>query len=158
MPRRVLAFDPGYERLGVAVLEKKNGKEELIYSDCFRTKGTLPFPERLKLIGEAVGELILKWKPQAIALEQIFFEKNAKTAMQVAEVRGVLTYLAALHEIEVLQYAPAAVKMALTGYGKSDKAAVGAMVVRLVSVPPGKRLDDEVDAIAVGITCLASWR
>ncbi|MBX4192162.1 crossover junction endodeoxyribonuclease RuvC [Candidatus Parcubacteria bacterium] len=153
---KVLAFDPGFERLGVAILEKKNGKEELLFSDCIRTSPKLSFPERLKELGKVAESLMQNWEPTAVALEQIFFEKNAKTAMQVAEVRGVLTYLAALHEIPVLQYAPAAVKVAITGYGKSDKAAVTMMVTRLVQVPAGKRLDDEMDAIAVGITCLAS--
>ncbi len=155
---KVLAFDPGYERLGVAVLEKKGGKEHLLFSDCVRTSAKLSFPDRLKALGDVAEKLMLKWQPKAVALEQIFFEKNAKTAMQIAEVRGMLTYLAAVNKIPVMQYAPAAVKVAITGYGKSDKAAVGLMVARLVSIPDKKRLDDEVDAIAVGITCLASCR
>lgn len=155
---RVLAFDPGYERLGVAVLDKERGKEKLIYSDCIRTSAKHTFPERLLKLGETAELLMKKWKPDAVALEQVFFEKNAKTAMQVAEVRGTLTYLAALHQIPVMQYAPAAVKIAITGYGRSDKAAVGLMVQRLVRISSKTRLDDEMDAIAVGITCLASWR
>lgn len=155
---RVLAFDPGYERLGVAVLEKEHGKEKLIYSDCIRTKASLTFPERLEEIGSSAEALIARWAPDAVALEQVFFEKNAKTAMQIAEVRGVLTFISAIHKVPVLEYAPAAVKVAITGYGKSDKAAVSLMVAKLVSLQDKKRLDDEVDAIAVGITCLASWR
>jgi crossover junction endodeoxyribonuclease RuvC len=156
--QRVLAFDPGYERLGVAVLEKQKGKEVLLHSECVRTAATLPFAERLGVLGEAAEALIKQWKPTAVALEQVFFEKNAKTAMQVAEVRGALAYIAARKRLKVHQYAPAAVKVAITGYGKSDKAAVAAMVVRLVRLPERKRLDDEIDAIAVGITCLASIR
>lgn len=156
--KRVLAFDPGYERLGVAVLEKQNGKEILLYSSCVRTKAKVPFPERLRKIGEEVEDLIRTWEPDAVALEQIFFEKNTKTAMQVAEVRGVLTYIAAQKGIPTHQFAPGAVKIATTGYGKSDKASIGRMVARLVRLPAGKRLDDEMDAIAVGITCLASLR
>ena len=155
---RILAFDPGYERLGVAVLEKQNGKEVLLHSECVRTSAKLSFPERLKELGAAAEQLIEEWAPAAVALEQVFFEKNAKTAMQVAEVRGALTYIVAKHGIEVLQYAPAAVKVAVTGYGKSDKAAVALMVGKLVSLPVRKRLDDELDAIAVGLTCLASHR
>jgi crossover junction endodeoxyribonuclease RuvC len=153
---RILAFDPGYERLGVAVLERQRGKETLLYSGCVRTSQKIPFPERLHELGQAVEALLQEWAPAAVALEQVFFEKNAKTAMQIAEVRGVLTYLAAKHGVEVLQYAPAAVKVAITGYGKSDKAAVAFMVSKLVRLPTRARLDDEVDAIAVGLTCLAS--
>lgn len=155
---RVLAFDPGYERLGVAVVEKQNGKDTVLYSDCIRTKATLSFPERLAELGKATEALIDQWQPQGVALEEVFFEKNAKTAMQVAEVRGVLTYIAASRGVVLHQYTPAEVKIAVTGYGKSDKKAVGTMVPKLVRLPERKRLDDELDAIAVGITCLASVR
>lgn len=155
---RILAFDPGYERLGVAVLEKQNAKEQLLHSDCIRTKATLTFPERLAELGKAAEALVAHWAPNGIALEEVFFEKNAKTAMQVAEVRGVLTYIAASRRLPLYQYTPAEVKIATTGYGASDKKAVAAMVPRLVKLPEKKRLDDELDAIAVGITCLASIR
>lgn len=155
---RILAFDPGYERLGAAVLEKQNGKEKLLYSDCIRTKATLTFPERLAELGAAAEALIAKWQPQGVALEEVFFEKNQKTAMQVAEVRGMLTYITASCGLPLHQYTPAEVKIATTGYGASDKKAVAAMVPRLVALPQKKRLDDELDAIAVGITCLASVR
>lgn len=155
---RILAFDPGYERLGVAVVEKEKGKEVLLYSDCVRTSATLSFPERLGVLGAAVEALITKWQPTAVALEDIYFAKNAKTAMQVAEVRGMLSYLAISHHLALFQYTPLQVKVAMTGYGQSDKAAVTMMVQRLVAVPSGKKLDDEMDAIAVGLTCLAYER
>lgn len=155
---RILAFDPGYERLGVAVLEKQNGKDTLVFSDCIRTKAALTFPERLAELGSAAEALIKEWAPNGVALEEVFFEKNAKTAMQVAEVRGVLTYIAASRGLRIYQYTPGEVKIAVTGYGKSDKKAVAAMVSKLVRLPERKRLDDELDAIAVGITCLASVR
>jgi crossover junction endodeoxyribonuclease RuvC len=155
---RVLAFDPGFERLGVAVVEKQNGKEVLLLSDCIRTKATLTFPERLAELGIATEELIKRWQPNCVAVENVFFEKNAKTAMDVAAVRGMLLYIAAAAGLAVHEYTPLQVKVAITGYGKSDKAAIAAMVPRLVLLAPGKRLDDEMDAIAVGLTCLASVR
>lgn len=158
---RVLAFDPGYERLGVAVVEKNSpprSGDTLLHSECIRTSATLSFPERLAKLGSAAEELIKKWQPDAVALEEVFFEKNAKTAMQVAEVRGVLCYVAQVSGAEVHQYTPLEVKVAVTGYGKSDKRAVALMVGRLVSVPQKKMLDDELDAIAVGLTCLAHRR
>lgn len=161
-PARVLAFDPGFERLGVAVVTKENGKEKLLYSDCVRTEATLPFSERLHILGTAAEAAIEKWQPSAVALEHIFFEKNAKTAIGVAEVKGVLSYIAATHNLPVFEYTPLAVKVAITGYGKSDKKAVAQMVLRLLRIlalPKGKKtLDDELDAIAVGLTCLASVR
>ena len=155
---RCLAFDPGFERLGVAVLEKSGGKEELLYSDCVRTSATLSYSERLGVLGEAVEALIALWKPEMVATEQLFFEKNAKTAMGVAGVRGMLAYLAATHKLPLFEYTPLEVKVAVTGFGRSDKAAVGLMVKKLVDIPPKKRLDDELDAIAVGLTCLARER
>ena len=155
---RVLSFDPGFERLGAAVVEKKAGREVLVHSECIRTPATHPFPERLRILGEAAEALMKKWEPDAVAIEELYFEKNAKTAMKVAAVSGMLTYLAASKGLPLYEYTPLEVKVATTGYGKSDKAAVAAMVARLVRLPAGKRLDDEMDAIAVGITCLASVR
>lgn len=155
---RVLAFDPGFERLGAAVLERENGKEVLLHSECLRTSAALPFSERLCLLGSAAETLIEKFAPKSVALEKVFFEKNAKTAMQIAEVRGMLAYIAASRGLPVLEYTPLQVKSAVTGYGKSDKRAVSLMVERLVVLPKRKRLDDELDAIAIGITSLVSLR
>ncbi len=157
---RVLAFDPGFERLGVAIIEKSSNKETLLYSDCVRTKATLSFAERLGELGAAVERLIDEWQPQAVALENLYFENNAKTAMNVAAVRGTLMYIAASHGLAVHEYTPLQVKVAITGYGKSDKSAVAHMVSKLIVLPKvsTKRLDDELDAIAVGLTCLASVR
>ena len=155
---RILAFDPGYERLGVAVVEKIKGKEKLLHSACVRTSAILSFDKRLAELGAAAEALIKKWEPDAIALEEVFFKGNAKTAMQVAEVRGMLAYIAASKGLAVHHYTPSEVKVAVTGHGASDKRAVALMVGKLVALPAGKRLDDELDAIAVGITCLASVR
>ncbi len=155
---KVLAFDPGFERLGVAVVVKENGKEILLHSECIRTSHTLTFPERLYELGVATEALIKTWIPDAIAIEEVFFASNAKTVMKVSEVCGMLSYLALKHELQLFKYTPLQVKVATTGYGKSDKAAVSMMISRLVSLPIRKRLDDELDAIAVGLTCLASLR
>lgn len=155
---RVLAFDPGFERLGIAVVEKQNGKEVLLHSECVRTSASLPFAQRLAELGIAVEATIELWQPGCIAIENVFFEKNAKTAMDVAAVRGMLLYIAASHSLPSHEFTPLQVKVAITGYGKSDKAAIAMMVPRLVTIPPKKRLDDEMDAIAVGLTCLASTR
>ncbi len=134
------------------------GKEVLVHSECVRTDAKLEFNERLQIIGTAAEALIKKHKPDVMALEEIFFGKNAKTGVQIAEVRGMLTYIGMSHGLKVHGYTPLEVKIAITGYGKSDKAAVALMVPKLVSLPARKRLDDEVDAIAVGLTCLASVR
>ncbi len=155
---RVLAFDPGYERLGAAVVEKINGHEKLLHSECVRTKKGDAFQQRLSELGQRAEALIKEWQPDLIALEEVFFEKNAKTAMQIAEVRGALMYIAAQKNLTVQHYTPGEVKIAVTGYGRGTKKDIALMVPKLLALPSRKRLDDELDAIAVGITCLASVR
>src|SRR3989344_9268568 len=109
---RVLAIDPGYGRCGVAVVEKGNGGETLLYSDCIETSSSLAFPERLAVVAEECGRLVEKYTPDAVALEKLYFAKNQKTAMRVAEVRGALIGLAARHGIPVFEYTPGEVKSA----------------------------------------------
>jgi len=155
-PNRVLAFDPGYERLGVAVVEREGSRETLIHSDCIRTPASLPFEDRLLMVGDAAEALIKEYAPSTVALEEIYFQKNEKTATKIAEVRGLLTYIARKAGLPVRHFTPQEVKIAVTGYGKSDKSAVTMMVAKLVSLPAKKRLDDEMDAIAIGLTCLAT--
>lgn len=154
---RVLSIDPGYGRCGVAVLEKAQGKELLIYSDCIETSDTAPFPMRLATIADEVARLVQKYTPDTIALESLFVTKNQKTAMHVAEVRGALIYIAESAHTPVVEYTPMQVKSAL-GYGKAGKQDVIRMVHMLVKVDKEVRHDDEYDAIAVGITHLAYSR
>jgi crossover junction endodeoxyribonuclease RuvC len=152
---RIIAIDPGYDRLGVAVLEGDGTSPVIVFSACVTTNKNLAFPERLAALGEDFAKLLNVYTPEALAVETLFFNKNAKTAIEVAEARGVLLYLAATKCLPVHEYSPQAIKLAVTGYGKSDKTAVTAMVKRLAAGVPETALDDEYDAIAIGITCLA---
>jgi crossover junction endodeoxyribonuclease RuvC len=155
----ILAIDPGYERLGVAILEKqKAGKEILLYSDCFITPKNVAHSERLKMVGNEINRLIEKYSPDALALETLFFSKNQKTALQVAETRGVILFCGALHSVTIKEYHPADIKIAVTGYGKSDKEHVTAMIPKLIAIDKKIRYDDEYDAIAVGLTYFATER
>lgn len=158
IPQRVLAFDPGYERLGIAVLMRDGTREKLIYSTCARTPKELPLADRIGLLASEVAAVITKEQPDAMAFEKIFFNQSTSTALGVAEVRGMLETLASQYTLPVFQYSPQEVKLAVTGYGKSDKRAMAQMVTRLIQLPQRKILDDEIDAIAVGITCLSSTR
>lgn len=158
MSMRVLAVDPGYDRLGVAVLERQNGKDILLYSDCIETDRTAAFSERLLVLGNAFAELLTKYEPDALGIETLFFNTNQKTAIGVAEARGAIIFLAKRHGCSVHEFGPQEIKVAVTGYGKSDKHAVIDMVKRLVQDAPDDAIDDEYDAIAVGITCLAHNR
>lgn len=152
---KVLAIDPGYDRLGVAILDNKTGTDTLLYSSCVTTTKDTTFAKRLHAVGAAVHQLIHDHKPDAVALEELFFSKNVKTALSVAEARGVILYEASLADLPIYEFSPSTVKLATTGYGSSDKAAVIMMVKRLVMNTPETALDDEYDAIAVGVTCLA---
>jgi crossover junction endodeoxyribonuclease RuvC len=155
---RVLAFDPGYDRLGVAVIERKNNKEHLVYSECVGTNRNDTMAERLQHIGNRVDELLREYTPTTVALETLFFNKNQKTGIAVAEVRGIILYLALRSGCHIMEFNPQEIKVAVTGYGKSDKEAVIMMVKRLIARVPTDAMDDEYDAIAVGITALAHMR
>lgn len=158
-PVRILSIDPGYERLGLAVLEKVGtGKEVLVYSDCFKTSAKLPFVERLDAIGAEMERLISEYSPHALAIEKLFFNTNQKTAMQVSEVRGALLYIALSRHLVVYEYTPLEIKVAVTGDGKSDKKRMMWMVPKLIAINKEIKHDDEYDAIAVGLTCFASER
>ena len=155
---KVLAVDPGYDRLGVAVIEKQDGKEVLLYSSCIETDKQDDLCDRLFVVGNEFQKLLDEYKPNAVGIETLFFNKNVKTAIGVAQARGIIMYLAKKAKCSVYEYGPQEIKIAVTGYGKSDKNAVIDMVKRLVVNVPEKALDDEYDAIAVGITTLAHYR
>lgn len=154
---RILSIDPGYERVGTAVIEKNSGKKEkLIYSDCLRTKKNTDFNERLCAIGNRSKEILETYKPDVLAIERLYFNTNQKTALSVAETRGVIVYLAKQQGLTVYEYTPSQVKIAVSGYGKSTKAQIAKMVPKLIGVDRENLLDDEYDAIAIGLTCIAS--
>lgn len=161
MTMRILGIDPGVERVGIAVIEKTTGltaqagKEILLYSDCFKTSSKLSQPERLVLIGEEIARLIAQWQPEMLGIEKLFFENNQKTAMVVAEARGVIIYEGRKVGLKINEYTPLEIKVAVTGYGKATKEQVEKMVEKLIILPQKKRIDDELDAIAVALTASA---
>lgn len=161
---RIISIDPGYERVGIAVVEKNNSqnpktsgsnKEKLIYSDCFKTSAKLLLTERLFLIGQEIDKIIKKYEPDAMAIETLFFTSNQKTVMGVSEARGVIMYQALLNKIPVFEYTPLQIKIAITGYGRGDKKQIIAMLNHLIKMEKEIKYDDEYDAIAVGLTHLA---
>lgn len=156
---RVIAVDPGYERVGIAVVEKKEGgKEILLYSECFQTDKKIPFNKRLFMIGDRIRILIKEYNPSMMAIEELFFAKNTKTALKVSEARGVITFQASDAELGVYEYTPNQIKVAVTGYGNASKNDVYTMTSRLIDIPSTKKYDDEIDAIAVGLTFFATYK
>ncbi len=152
---RILGIDPGVERIGIAVIEKTGPKETYVFSECFKTSAQLPHAERLAAIGTEIARVVAEHAPVALAIEKLYFEKNVTTAMGVAEARGVALYECAKAGMRIHEYTPMQIKVAVTGYGKSDKAAIMQMVPRLIKLPERNMIDDEVDAIAIALTCFA---
>ena len=153
----MVSVDPGYDRIGVAVMELVDDKESLVYSTCIETNKNTVLSERLTYLGQEFEKIVTKYCPTALGIETLFFNKNIKTALGVAQARGIILYIAQTNNCVVYEFGPQEIKIAVTGYGKSDKGAVIDMVKRLVTTAPKSALDDEYDAIAVGITCLAHY-
>jgi len=150
---KILGIDPGYGRLGIAVIDKPiKGKETVLYSDCLETPVTDTIYERLKKIGEEITKILDKYNPDEVVLESLFIAKNQKTGMRVAEARGIIIYEAAKRNLPIFEYTPLQIKSAITGDGTSDKSRIIKMIGLLVKLPKKKALDDEYDAIAVALT------
>ncbi len=155
----ILAIDPGYDRCGIAVLTKGAlNKHVLLHSSCITTSKSDIFEKRLHFIHGVCEDIIRKYKPQSVALERLYFTNNQRTAMRVAEVRGMLLQLATSHNLPVLEYTPQQVKVAVAGSGRATKSDVQRMIPLLIALASNDRLDDEYDAIAIGLTHLASQR
>ena len=152
---RILAIDPGYDRLGIAVIEGNPSRPTLLWRDCIiPDKGTRE--KRLACVWRAVTGAIVEYAPDALAIETLFFSVNKKTAIGVAEARGTILTAAGVVGLPVIECSPQQVKFAITGHGVADKKSVAQMIPKLLALAPKKRLDDELDAIAIGITALAS--
>ena len=157
---RILGIDPGYERLGIAVVASAKGsgvsrKEIVLFSECFKTSAKLEFAERLRLIGTEVNKVIGKYKPEVLSIETLFLNTNHKTAMRVAEARGVIIYEAAQAGLKVFEASPPQIKIATTGDGRANKEQIIKMVKILVNIDKLKTSDDELDAIAIALTAFA---
>jgi len=154
----ILAIDPGFDRIGLAVMKLERDKPKLLFSECLKTDSKKARPERLFSIGRRIKEVIKKWRPKTLAIETIFFNTNTTSAVGVAEARGIIIYEAIGAGMEIFEYGPQTIKIAVTGYGKADKIQMANMVKKLIDLPEksSKRLDDEIDAIALGITHLAT--
>ena len=149
----ILGIDPGFEKMGCAVLNKTNNKDELVYSICIITSRKDSHEKRLLAIGNKLKEIISRYKPDVAAVEKLFFTTNQKTAIKVAEARGVVLYMAALSNIPIIEFTPLEIKMALTGYGRADKGQVKKMVQIILKDAQMPKTDDEIDAIAAALAC-----
>ena len=152
-PIRILGIDPGFDRLGICILDKEGNKETLIHSQCITTSKKETFEVRLAEIGEQLTKILKKYKPHELAIETIFFTTNQKTIITVAEVRGICIYLSHIHDLTIHEYSPPQIKVAVTGYGKATKDDIALMVPKILKIQlKSDILDDEIDAIAIALT------
>lgn len=150
---KILGIDPGFERMGCAVIKKENVGEKLVFSTCLITDKKLPHEKRLLFLANELEKIIKKYRPDVLAVEKIFFFKNQKTIIGVAEARGMILYLAAKAKIPVMEFTPLEIKMAMTGYGRAEKAQLQKMAMAILNLKKAPKYDDEIDAIACALTC-----
>lgn len=155
---RILGIDPGIGRLGWGVVEVQSAKLQVQSYGCIETASTLSVEKRLLQIYETLTEIIEQEKPEAMAVEELFFNTNAKTAMVVGQARGVVLLLGAQHNLSIGIYTPLQVKIAVTGFGRAEKGQVGQMVKVLLKLPAIPKPDDTADALAVAITHAFSYK
>lgn len=158
---RVLGIDPGTGRMGWAIVEGNRAKQSLVACGCIETKKNPNFKgqssndaERLVELYKGIEKIVDEYKPELAAVEDLFFFKNAKTVIGVAEARGMVVTLCGLRGLEVFDYTPLQVKQTITGYGRAEKQQVEMMVKSMLKIRGAIKPDDAADAVAVGLTHL----
>lgn len=155
---RILGIDPGFGRMGWGIIDEKSGKVAAIDYGCLETSPKKELPERLRQVHLFVRSLINTHKPDAMAIEDLFFNTNAKTAFSVGQARGVTILAATLSNIPVTTYTPLEVKMAIAGYGRAEKGQIGQMVKVLLGLDAIPKMDDTADALAIAMTHAFSYK
>ncbi|HZJ83955.1 MAG TPA: crossover junction endodeoxyribonuclease RuvC, partial [Syntrophomonadaceae bacterium] len=154
----ILGIDPGTATTGYGIINYRAGKYQMSDYGTIITPANLEMPLRLAKIYGDLDELILKYSPDVVAVEHLYYQKNAKTVITVAQSRGVILVTAANRGIEVAEYTPLQVKQAVVGYGRADKKQVQFMVQKLLAMPDLPRPDDAADALAVAICHSHSYK
>ena len=148
---KILGIDPGTATTGYGVIESKHGKLTLIEYGCIKTAKAKEPAERLLEIYNDLNKLIKKHKPKVVGVESVFFYKNVKTAIAVAQARGVVLLCIKKSKIKLAEFTPLQVKQTLTTYGRADKKQVQFMVKQLLNLTQTPKPDDAADALAVAI-------
>jgi crossover junction endodeoxyribonuclease RuvC len=151
----ILGIDPGTAALGYGVVERIGGRLRAIDHGCLATSPDLPMPERLLAIHGLLDELLSLHEPAIVAVERLFFSRNAQTAIAVGQARGVVLLAAAQHGTPVREATPNEVKSAIAGYGAADKEQVQRMVQLVLGMAELPRPDDAADALAIAV-CIAN--
>ena len=147
----VLGIDPGTAALGYGIVESSRGRLREVDHGCLVTSPDTALPERLLAVHAIVDELIAVHSPRLLAIERLFFSKNAQTAFAVGQARGVVLLAAAQHRVPVVEATPNEVKSAIAGYGAADKEQVQRMVQLVLGMAELPRPDDAADALAIAV-------
>ena len=154
----ILGIDPGFAIVGVGIIEYKGNKFRVIDYFAITTKAHTPIEQRLKIIYDGINETINKYKPDFMAVEELFFNNNAKTAIAVGQARGVILLSAVNLGVPFFEYTPLQVKQAVAGYGRADKNQVQQMVKAILNLPSVPKPDDVADALAIAVCHAHSYR
>jgi crossover junction endodeoxyribonuclease RuvC len=149
--RILLGLDPGYADLGYGVISVERGKETMVAYGSIKTPKEMAHADRLLKVYEVLQELIAKYRPEAVAFEKLFFSKNVKTALMVAEARGVIQVAVRGAGLSLVEFSPAQVKIAVCGHGAAEKTQVQKMVKVLLGLTEIPKPDDAADALAIAI-------
>ena len=148
---RILGIDPGYAIVGYGIVEYDGFRFDAVAYGAVTTPAKEKFPERLRMIYEDLSFLIKKYQPDHLAIEKLYFQNNQKTAIEVAEARGVILLAAQNAGVPIYEYTPLQVKSAVTGYGQAQKPQVMEMTRRLLRLEKVPKPDDTADALAIAI-------
>lgn len=148
---RILGIDPGFAITGYSIIDYIGNKFKLITSGAILTEAGESFPLRLEKIYNELYEIIENFNPEAMAIEELFFNNNAKTAINVAQARGVILMTARIKKLSIFEYTPLQIKQAVTGYGRADKNQVQRMVKMILNEEKLPKLDDITDSMAIAI-------
>lgn len=154
----VLGLDPGLASTGYGLVDGDGPDLKAVSYGVLRTPANTPLADRLVMLHRALRELLDRYRPDAAAVEELFFSTNARTAMVVGEARGVLLLTLAQAGVRMAEYTPLQVKQAITGYGQADKNQVQQMVRLLLNLADLPQPDDAADALAVSICHHHTWR
>ena len=155
---KVLGIDPGYARLGYGITERQGAKSVCVDYGVIETVKEMPHAERLVTVRNAVRDLIGKYSPDAVGVEELLFQKNVKTALQVAEARGVILLTARDLAVPIFEIGPKQVKQGLTSDGNADKQQVQYMVKTILQLPEIPQPDDAADALAIALVTEQLWQ
>ena len=148
---KILGIDPGYSRCGWAVINDEHGVVTALAFGCIETSVGTETAQRLREVSDRIADLLLKHHPDRVAIERLFFQTNAKTAISVAEARGVILATCARAGITIVEKTPNEIKLAVTGSGAADKKQVLKMVMAICHLTEPPKPDDTADAIAIAI-------